>query len=49
HNEPGVIVAEVDPAQSLAARRKIANLRNARDFTVNTGAGEALRLRGAAS
>jgi len=49
HNEPGVIVAEIDPAQSLAARRKIPNLKNARDFTVNAGAIEAPRLRGAAS
>ncbi|TIU63014.1 MAG: carbon-nitrogen hydrolase family protein, partial [Mesorhizobium sp.] len=49
HNEPGVILAEIDPAQSLAARRKIPNLRNARDFIVNAGAGEAPRLRGAAS
>ncbi|MBW8907814.1 MAG: carbon-nitrogen hydrolase family protein [Mesorhizobium sp.] len=47
HNEPGVIIAEIDPAQSPAARRKIPNLKNARDFTVN--AGEATRLRGAAS
>ncbi|MDG4903723.1 MAG: carbon-nitrogen hydrolase family protein [Mesorhizobium sp.] len=47
HDEPGVIVAEIDPAQSAAARRKIPNLKNARDFTVN--AGEAPRLRGAAS
>ncbi|RWD65920.1 MAG: carbon-nitrogen hydrolase family protein [Mesorhizobium sp.] len=47
HDEPGVIVAEIDPAQSAAARRKIPNLKNARDFTVS--AGEAPRLRGAAS
>jgi len=47
HDEPAVIVAEIDPAQSLAARKKIPNLRNARDFTIN--AGEAPRLRGAAS
>jgi predicted amidohydrolase len=47
HDEPGVIIAEIDPAQSLAARRKIPNLKNARDFTVNTA--EAPRLRGAAS
>ncbi|MEZ2333888.1 carbon-nitrogen hydrolase family protein [Mesorhizobium sp. RCC_202] len=47
HNEPGVIIAEIDPAQSPAARRKIPNLKNARDFAVN--AGEATRLRGAAS
>ncbi|MDX8523042.1 carbon-nitrogen hydrolase family protein [Mesorhizobium sp. MSK_1335] len=49
HNEPGVIVAEIDRTQSLAARRKIPNLKNARDFTVNAGVGEAPRLRGAAS
>jgi predicted amidohydrolase len=49
HNEPGVIVAEIDPAQSLAARRKIPNLKNARDFTVSAGTSEAPRLRGAAS
>ncbi|MBZ9763812.1 carbon-nitrogen hydrolase family protein [Mesorhizobium sp. CA8] len=49
HHEPGVIVAEIDPAQSLAARRKIPNLKNARDFTVNAGTSEAPRLRGAAS
>ncbi|MBZ9978762.1 carbon-nitrogen hydrolase family protein [Mesorhizobium sp. BR-1-1-10] len=47
HDEPAVIVAEIDPAQSLAARKKIPNLRNARDFTINTGEGP--RLRGAAS
>ncbi|RVD71221.1 carbon-nitrogen hydrolase family protein, partial [Mesorhizobium sp. M4A.F.Ca.ET.029.04.2.1] len=46
HEEPGVIVAEIDPAQSLAARRKIPNLKNAREFAVNA---EAPRLRGAAS
>ncbi|GLR41709.1 carbon-nitrogen hydrolase family protein [Mesorhizobium amorphae] len=49
HDEPAVIVAEIDPAQSLAARRKIPNLKNARDFAVNAGSGEAPRLRGAAS
>ncbi|TPM31599.1 carbon-nitrogen hydrolase family protein [Mesorhizobium sp. B2-3-5] len=48
HDEPDVIVAEIDPAQSLAARKKIPNLRNARDFTINAGAVEAPRLRGAA-
>ncbi|MEI9431655.1 carbon-nitrogen hydrolase family protein [Mesorhizobium sp. Cs1299R1N3] len=47
HDEPDVIVAEIDPAQSIAARKKIPNLKNARDFTIN--AGEAPRLRGAAS
>ncbi len=49
HDEPAVIVAEIDRAQSLAARKKIPNLKNARDFTVNAGSAEALRLRGAAS
>jgi predicted amidohydrolase len=49
HDEPAVIVAEIDPAQSLAARRKIPNLKNARDFVVNVGEAEAPRLRGAAS
>ncbi|RUU49103.1 carbon-nitrogen hydrolase family protein, partial [Mesorhizobium sp. M7A.T.Ca.TU.009.01.1.1] len=48
HDAPDVIVAEIDPAQSLAARKKIPNLRNARDFAVNAGSGEAPRLRGAA-
>ncbi|RVC07593.1 carbon-nitrogen hydrolase family protein, partial [Mesorhizobium sp. M7A.F.Ca.AU.001.01.1.1] len=43
HDEPAVIVAEIDPAQSLAARKKIPNLRNARDFAVNAGSGEAPR------
>ncbi|TPL89932.1 carbon-nitrogen hydrolase family protein [Mesorhizobium sp. B2-3-13] len=47
HDEPDVIVAEIDPAQSIAARKKIPNLKNARDFTIN--AGEAPRFRGAAS
>lgn len=33
HDEPGVIVAEIDTAQSIAARGKIPNLKNARDFS----------------
>ncbi|TPJ51346.1 MULTISPECIES: carbon-nitrogen hydrolase family protein [unclassified Mesorhizobium] len=49
HNEPAVIVAEIDSAQSLAARKKIPNLKNARDFAINAGSSEASRLRGAAS
>ncbi|MFC3325648.1 carbon-nitrogen hydrolase family protein [Mesorhizobium cantuariense] len=49
HDEPAVIIAEIDPAQSLAARKKIPNLKNARDFAVNAGSSEAPRLRGAAS
>jgi len=48
HDEPAVIVAEIDTAQSVAARKKIPNLRNARDFTVDAGA-DAPLLRGAAS
>jgi deaminated glutathione amidase len=49
HDDPEVIIAEIDTAQSWAARKKIPNLRNARDFAVNAGAVEAPRLRGAAS
>lgn len=48
HDEPGVIVAEIDPAQSLAARQKIPNLKNAREFSVEAGTAE-VPLRGAAS
>ena len=32
--EPGIIYAEIDPAASAAARAKIPNLKNARDFGV---------------
>ncbi|WP_457939038.1 carbon-nitrogen hydrolase family protein [Mesorhizobium sp. 10J20-29] len=46
HDEPGVIVAEIDTEQSAAARRKIPNLRNARDFS---GPTMAAQFRGAAS
>jgi predicted amidohydrolase len=48
HDEPAVIIAEIDPAQSIAARKKIPNLKNARDFEVNDES-IAPRLRGAAS
>jgi predicted amidohydrolase len=34
HDEPGVIVADIDVAASAAARAKIPNLKNAREFTV---------------
>ena len=34
HDRPGVVVADVDIAAVAAARRKIPNLRNAREFTV---------------
>jgi deaminated glutathione amidase len=49
HDEPAVIVAEIDPAQSAAARKKIPNLKNSRDFAVNATPVEAQSLRGAAS
>jgi predicted amidohydrolase len=48
HDEPGVIVAEIDPSQSAAARRKVPNLKNAREFSVRV-AGSDVNLRGAAS
>lgn len=41
-NEPGVILAEIDPAQSTAARQKIPNLKNAREFRVDVVEGERL-------
>ncbi|CAM5609698.1 putative amidohydrolase [Aquamicrobium terrae] len=47
HDEPGVIVAEIDPAQSRAARAKIPNLKNAREFALKAAAPAALK--GAAS
>ena len=46
-DEPGVIVAEIDPAQSLAARAKIPNLRNAREFSLAEA--DFAAIRGAAS
>ncbi|WP_019173922.1 carbon-nitrogen hydrolase family protein [Pseudaminobacter salicylatoxidans] len=50
HDEPGVIVAEIDTALSAAARGKIPNLKNAREFSVGSvTAGEGEPLRGAAS
>ena len=49
HNEPAVIVAEIDPAQSAAARAKIPNLKNARDFSLRRFEAEPASLRGAAS
>lgn len=39
HDRPGVIVAEIDPAQSAAARGKIPNLKNAREFKLANVAG----------
>lgn len=50
HAEPGVIVAEIDTAAAAAARAKIPNLKNARDFAVRPVEGSAAAgLRGAAS
>ncbi|GAA4120447.1 carbon-nitrogen hydrolase family protein [Aminobacter aganoensis] len=48
HDEPGVIVAEIDTQHSTDARKKIPNLKNARDFAVALRAGQGA-LRGAAS
>ena len=48
HDEPGVVVAEIDTAQVAATRAKIPNLKNARDFTQATAPG-AQQIRGAAS
>ncbi|KAB2785742.1 carbon-nitrogen hydrolase family protein [Brucella anthropi] len=36
HDEPGVILADIDVAESTAARGKIPNLKNAREFDVRT-------------
>lgn len=36
HDEPGVILADIDVAQSAEARAKIPNLKNAREFDVRT-------------
>lgn len=39
HDEPGVVIAEIDPSASAEARKKIPNLKNARAFeVVNFGA-----------
>ena len=43
HDEPGIILADIDLAHSIAARQKIPNLKNARDFSTETVGGEALR------
>jgi predicted amidohydrolase len=47
-DEPGVAVAEIDTGQSAAARSKIPNLKNARDFGV-AHSGRPAEFRGAAS
>lgn len=40
NDDPGVVIAEIDTAQSAAARAKIPNLKNAREFTVREVAAE---------
>lgn len=49
HAEPGIVVAEIDTAASAAARRKIPNLKNAREFAVEEVEAQSGGLRGAAS
>jgi predicted amidohydrolase len=50
NDEPGVIIAEIDTALSTEARRKIPNLRNAREFGVaRVSAAYPAALKGAAS
>jgi len=50
HDEPGIVLAEIDTEACAAARGKIPNLRNARDFASETiDAVEPAGLRGAAS
>lgn len=46
-NEPGIVIAEIDTAQVAAARAKIPNLKNAREFKVNEVG--SVELKGAAS
>jgi deaminated glutathione amidase len=36
HDEPAVVLAEIDPAASAGARRNIPNLKNAREFDVRS-------------
>ncbi len=49
HDEPGVIVAEIDTRHSADARKKIPNLKNAREFEVQLRRAGEGALRGAAS
>jgi predicted amidohydrolase len=49
HDEPAVIVADIDTSLVAQARRKIPNLKNARTFTVSTVEPGDAALRGAAS
>ncbi|BCH30555.1 amidohydrolase [Mesorhizobium sp. L-8-10] len=49
HDEPAIVLADIDTEASTAAHRKIPNLKNARDFTSEVIADEPAGLRGAAS
>ncbi|WP_353644587.1 carbon-nitrogen hydrolase family protein [Mesorhizobium sp. WSM2239] len=49
HDEPAVIVAEIDTSLSAAARKKIPNLKNAREFGLAQAGPPEAALRGAAS
>lgn len=49
HDEPGVIIAEIDTRHSSDARKKIPNLKNAREFGVALRQAGEGALRGAAS
>jgi deaminated glutathione amidase len=50
HDEPAVILAEIDTALTAQTRQKVPNLKNARDFTLKTvGADGSAPLRRAAS
>ena len=40
-DDPGIVYAQVDPAAAVEARKKIPNLRNAREFAVETAGGTA--------
>jgi Predicted amidohydrolase len=44
-DEPGIVVAEIDPAESAAARARIPNLKNRRAYEIDDGAAEARRER----
>ena len=48
HDEPGVLVCDIDVAQSAAARGRIPNLKNARQFDLKIEGGAAAVERGAA-
>jgi deaminated glutathione amidase len=39
--EPGIVYADIDPTASAAARKKIPNLKNAREFSVKVAGGNA--------